>query len=513
MKPLIVLEMANNHMGDVNHGLKIIDSFTSVREKYKKFFKFAFKFQYRDLETYIHSSDKGNHNLGFVKRFEDTRINENDFQKMRKHFKSNNFLSICTPFDSISAQKVIKEKFDIIKIASACIDDWDIHETISKYKATYLKKKFKELDLIFSTGGAVVNQVDRLASFYNKRNFKLGILHCIATYPSPTETLQLNKIDYFHKRYPFANIGYSTHEPPNEIRTGSLAYSLGARIFEKHVALETKKYPKNKYSVSSYELDAWLDNLLFGISSLGLKDEFSNPSNSEIKTVNNLKRGVHIEKSVKEHQILKNSSLRYSFPKIKNQLTPGHLNMFTESLTFKKNLEKNERLTFKDVILNQKDDSSQIISEYIHIAKGILRSAGITYNINVKDVELSHHFGVKNLFKVGALLITRINNEVYSKKLVILSPGQSHPKHYHKLKDETFEVLHGDLTLFVDKKKYILKPGDTVRVRKKQIHNFKSKNGVVFEEIANQAKKNDSFYIDDVNKNRKTISKLFWNIF
>ena len=40
-KKFFVLEMANNHMGDVNHGLKIIDEFYKVTKKFP--FKFGFK--------------------------------------------------------------------------------------------------------------------------------------------------------------------------------------------------------------------------------------------------------------------------------------------------------------------------------------------------------------------------------------------------------------------------------------------------------------------------------------
>jgi hypothetical protein len=42
---LVVLELANNHMGDVEHGLEVIRHFGSVCRNYPEF-KFAFKLQY-----------------------------------------------------------------------------------------------------------------------------------------------------------------------------------------------------------------------------------------------------------------------------------------------------------------------------------------------------------------------------------------------------------------------------------------------------------------------------------
>jgi sialic acid synthase SpsE len=50
--PLFILEMANNHMGDVEHGLRIIrDCADAVRGLP---YSFAVKLQYRHLDTFIH---------------------------------------------------------------------------------------------------------------------------------------------------------------------------------------------------------------------------------------------------------------------------------------------------------------------------------------------------------------------------------------------------------------------------------------------------------------------------
>ena len=41
-KPLFILEMANNHMGSLEHGIRMIREFAEVKKKYD--FRFAFKF-------------------------------------------------------------------------------------------------------------------------------------------------------------------------------------------------------------------------------------------------------------------------------------------------------------------------------------------------------------------------------------------------------------------------------------------------------------------------------------
>ena len=44
-KPLLVLEMANNHQGDIEHGKKIIDEFYEVCKDFTDYIDIAFKFQ------------------------------------------------------------------------------------------------------------------------------------------------------------------------------------------------------------------------------------------------------------------------------------------------------------------------------------------------------------------------------------------------------------------------------------------------------------------------------------
>ena len=86
-KPLIILEMANNHMGDLNHSKKIIDKFKIICSKYKNF-EFALKFQYRCNKTFIHPNFKSSDDK-YVKRFEDTFFSDKEWKKIRDYAKKN----------------------------------------------------------------------------------------------------------------------------------------------------------------------------------------------------------------------------------------------------------------------------------------------------------------------------------------------------------------------------------------------------------------------------------------
>ena len=85
-------------------------------------------------------------------------------------------------------------------------------------------------------------------------------MHCVSAYPSGNEMLNLNFIKNLKKRYGNINIGWSTHEDPNEFLPGALALSNGANIFEKHIGINSKTYRLNKYSITPEKFNEWLEN-------------------------------------------------------------------------------------------------------------------------------------------------------------------------------------------------------------------------------------------------------------
>lgn len=137
MKPTVILEVANNHMGNVSHGKKIILDFNKVTKKFKQQINFVVKYQYRDSKTFIHK--KSDHNSKFVKRFNETFLSDNEWKKLI-NFSSKYYKLACTPFDEISAEKVFKQKFNYVKIASCSSTDWPL---IEKIHSLYKKKKKK----------------------------------------------------------------------------------------------------------------------------------------------------------------------------------------------------------------------------------------------------------------------------------------------------------------------------------------------------------------------------------
>jgi mannose-6-phosphate isomerase-like protein (cupin superfamily) len=123
------------------------------------------------------------------------------------------------------------------------------------------------------------------------------------------------------------------------------------------------------------------------------------------------------------------------------------------------------------------------------------------------DLEISHHYGLDHFDEVGLTMLTVVNRG-YCKKLLMLLPGQQHPEQYHQRKEETFHVLHGELTLQLDGVNRACRPGDVVTVEPGVRHAFHSQEGAIIEELSSTHFSNDSFYTDEAinaNRDRKTL--------
>ena len=127
--------------------------------------------------------------------------------------------------------------------------------------------------------------------------------------------------------------------------------------------------------------------------------------------------------------------------------------------------------------------------------KGMLNKARIFIGKD-SSLEVSHHYGLERFREFGCVIINCINR-TYCKKLIAMLPRQKHPYHYHKKKEETFQLLHGDLEVELEGMRYKLQPGDIIMVSPGQWHKFHTLGGAIFEEVSTTHFNDDSFYEDE----------------
>jgi len=490
-KKLVVLEMANNHMGDVEHGRKVISEFGKVCRQFPAF-KFAFKLQYRDLDTFIHPSMKGRDDIKYIKRFSETKLNRADFDNLVSKIREEGFLAMSTPFDNASISTIVDQGLNILKIASCSFTDWPLLEEAAATK----------LPIIASTAGAEIEDIDRVVSFLTNRNKEFAIMHCVGEYPTADEKMHISQIDLLRQRYPTLRIGFSTHENPDNTDIVKMAVAKGASIFEKHVGLQTDKYQLNAYSASPSQIKSWLEAASYAIAVCGEGEKRLPVNEAERSSLRSLRRGVFLRHDIEAGRNITKEDVYFAFPPEDGQVTANDWSKYSQYTT-SQNIAKDSALTPRNTT---KLDTREKVWQIAQQVRKLIDESKITVPGGV-ELEISHHYGLEKFDEFGLTMLTVVNRG-YCKKLLVSLPGQKHPEQYHEKKEETFHVLYGEVNLHLNGQKRVCKPGEVINVEPGVRHAFDTQTGCVIEEISSTHFKDDSYYTDKSimeNRNRKTI--------
>lgn len=474
---LFVLDLANNHQGSVAHGTAIIDHCADVAARHG--IRAAIKFQFRDLPDFVHADEQRDPTNKHVPRFLSTMLPWEGFEELLAAVRRHGLLAMCTPFDEASVDRIVAMDFDLIKVASASATDWPLLERVAA----------SGLPVVASTGGLTRSGADDLVSFLQHRGCDFGLMHCVSIYPAPDETCQLSNIGEFRVRYPEVTVGWSTHEDPSDTLPVAVAYAQGARMFERHVGLPTEDVTLNAYSSAPGQLDAWLESWAKARTLVGDPAKRHVPD-AERVAIDELRRGVFARRDLEAGMTLTADDVYFAFPLRDGQLPSG---LWRDGLTLTAAVTADGPVP-DDAVVGPDATHERILKDAIHDVKAMLAHARVPLSVDFQT-EYSHHYGIEHFRRFGTVLMTIINR-AYAKKILVQLPGQRHPAHYHKLKEESFHVLWGTLDVVLDGRPRRLLPGDVLTVLPGVWHEFSSEDGCVFEELSTTALTDDSFYRD-----------------
>ena len=488
-RPLFIYEMANNHMGNVEHAFRILRELKTASEGFP--FGFCVKLQYRDIDSCIHPSYQGRYDLKYVKRFSETRLSWDQYRQIKNAIVEAGFLSMCTPWDEISVDKIAEHGFDFMKVPSCYMTDWPLLERIAKY----------DLPIVASTAGEPLEEIDRVVSFFKHRNKSLTIMHCVGEYPAPDDHLHLGQIELLRKRYPEIPIGYSTHERPDNVDAVKIALALGAVMLEKHVGVATDKYALNAYSASPAQVRKWLESAAEGLTLIGDTGKRYPAPPGEQFALRDLARGAFVRSPVAAGEPIRHANVFYAMPNVKGQLVAQDFSKYAEFVA-SQDIPANGAVMSDQVrAINTREAVYKIVCE----VKALIRKSKVQVPGHC-ELEISHHYGLEKFREFGLTAITVINRE-YCKRLMVVLPGQKHPEQWHNVKDETYHILYGDVTVDLDGSQTTHKANGVVTIPHGIKHSFWTKSGAVIEEVSSSYSSDDSFYSDvaiGANKNRKT---------
>ena len=299
---LFVLELANNHWGEVERGIKMIEEFSQV-VRFNNI-KAAIKLQFRDIDSFVHPDYVGDKQNKYIEKTTTKSLTKKEYKILIDKIKNVGCIPMTTPFDEKSVDLCVEFDLPIIKVASSDINDWPLLEKIASTKKP----------VILSNGGSSLNDMDNVVKFFTDKGIPIALNHCVSIYPSEDYELELNQIDFLKNRYPDIVIGQSTHEFTDWSNSMMIAYAKGARTFERHIDSPYPGYEWKKYNSTSKDIHEWFIAFKKAAEMCGGSSTQKRRVHiKETKYLDVLVRGVYAKKNIEKGYEVKNSEFNKYF--------------------------------------------------------------------------------------------------------------------------------------------------------------------------------------------------------
>ena len=197
-----------------------------------------------------------------------------------------------TPYDDEGVDLLEKIKSPIYKISSFEMNDISLVERICKTKKP----------IIISTGLALIKDVEKIYKVLKKNKCKKFILlYCVSSYPAKINDFNLNNIKILKEKFK-CEVGFSDHSVDNSV--SMLAVAMGARIIEKHIALNNQKNGLDiDFSIKGKEIRKFKEDIIKAWKLIGKKKFFRSKNElvnknfqRSIYTVTKIKKGEKFTK-------------------------------------------------------------------------------------------------------------------------------------------------------------------------------------------------------------------------
>ena len=236
----IIAEAGINHNGDVSLARRLVDV---AREAGAD----AVKFQtFKAEELVSRKSPKAKHVEGeasFFQMVKNLELGREDFKQIAEYAREKGIIFLSTPLGEESVELLYDLGVPAYKIASGDITNIPLLRYIA----------LKRLPIILSTGMANLGEIEEaLDAIYSTGNEEVILLHCVASYPTPLEEVNLQVINTLKQAFQLP-VGFSDHTTSTIVPI--VAVALGANVIEKHFTLDKNlPGPDHKASASPDEL-------------------------------------------------------------------------------------------------------------------------------------------------------------------------------------------------------------------------------------------------------------------
>lgn len=263
----IVAEIGVNHNGDVSLAEALIDSAASAGADAVKFQSFSADSLVRrgtSMAPYQRASTVGEADQ--YEMLASLELSIADMARLKRRCDDKGLVFISTPFDPRSARELAGIGVQAIKVSSADLTDALLLEAVAEAR----------VPLILSTGMSEMEDIRRALRFTGERGAdEVVLLHCVSSYPTPEEELNLRFIKTLQDEFGCPT-GFSDHTAG--ITAAPLAVAAGACLVEKHVTLDrSMKGPDHVASLEPDEMRAMVEGVRAAERMLGAEDREPGP--------------------------------------------------------------------------------------------------------------------------------------------------------------------------------------------------------------------------------------------
>jgi N-acetylneuraminate synthase len=223
----LIAEIGINHNGSVNTAKKLIyeakmAGFDSV------------KFQKRDIDLVYSFAELNNYRIspfGTTNREQKKGLefNYEQYSAIDEYCKELEIEWFASAWDLDSVDFLRKFNLKYNKIASPMLSiEAFLHKIAEEKKYTFI-----------STGMSTDKEIRSAVEIFNSHKCPFELMHCVSTYPSDDNEINLNGIISLRNEYN-CNVGYSGHE--RAVLVSIAAVTLGATSVERHITLDRTMY-------------------------------------------------------------------------------------------------------------------------------------------------------------------------------------------------------------------------------------------------------------------------------
>ncbi len=301
-KVFIIAEAGDNHNGDYNLALQLVDKAVEAGADCVKFqtfitenviSKFAQKAEYQKETT-----GEGESQYEMVKKLE---LSFGQFRSIQKYCEERNILFLSTPFDLDSIDFLEEIQIPFWKIPSGEITNLPYLEKIARTGK----------DVIMSTGMSNMEEIGTALSVLKKNGAgKITLLHCNTEYPTPFGDVNLRAMQAMEETFRVP-VGYSDHTIGIEVPIAAVA--MGASVIEKHFTLDKNmEGPDHKASLEPGELKQMVRSIRNIEQAMGSSEK--QPSPSEKKNISIARKSIVAKRGIRQGEKLTEENLYIKRP-------------------------------------------------------------------------------------------------------------------------------------------------------------------------------------------------------